>query len=70
MHWLTSAAPAGLPAQSINWGGWRDVGLAARPERLAHLDRQGVGSLSSGDALAALDQVIESDAIQVGISHL
>ena len=58
----------GLPAQSINWGGWRDVGAAADPVRIAHLARQGLAPMTSQTALRALGQVLSSDAIQVGIS--
>jgi NADPH:quinone reductase-like Zn-dependent oxidoreductase/NADP-dependent 3-hydroxy acid dehydrogenase YdfG/acyl carrier protein len=58
----------GLAGQSINWGGWREIGSAARPERLAHLARQGIGSLAPGEGLKALSQVLDSDLIQVGVS--
>jgi acyl transferase domain-containing protein/NADPH:quinone reductase-like Zn-dependent oxidoreductase/acyl carrier protein len=60
----------GLPAQAIDWGGWREVGSAARPERLAHLARQGFGSMAPAEALAALGEVMRSDVVQVGVSPL
>jgi phthiocerol/phenolphthiocerol synthesis type-I polyketide synthase C len=59
-----------LPAQAIDWGGWREVGSAARPERLAHLARQGFGSMAPAEALAALGEVMRSDVVQVGVSPL
>ncbi len=58
----------GLPAQSINWGGWREIGSAARPERLAHLARQGVGGFSPREGLEALGLILKSDAIQAGVN--
>ena len=58
----------GLAAQAINWGGWREVGLAARPERLAHLARLGFGSISTSEALEAMAEIMTSDSIQTGVS--
>lgn len=58
----------GLAAQSINWGGWRDVGSAADPVRLGHLARQGMGALGSDAALDCLGLIVDSDAIQVAVS--
>ena len=55
----------GLPAQSINWGGWLEVGAAARPDRLDHLARQGIGAMTIKDALSALAQVMSGDMVQV-----
>jgi acyl transferase domain-containing protein/NADPH:quinone reductase-like Zn-dependent oxidoreductase/SAM-dependent methyltransferase/acyl carrier protein len=59
---------AGLPAQSINWGGWLEAGVAARPDRLGHLARQGVGALTNKDAIDGLAQVMARDLVQVGVS--
>ncbi len=58
---------AGLPAQSINWGVWLEVGSAARPDRLDNLARQGLGGMTTREALEALGQVMASDAVQVAV---
>ena len=58
----------GLPALVINWGAWRETGLAAQPGRLAHLEKQGIGSMSSREALDALAHLMESGLTQTGVS--
>jgi acyl transferase domain-containing protein len=61
----------GLPALSINWGAWAEVGLAAaqsnRGERLAG---RGVGSLTPQQGLEALGRLIGQDCAQVGVMEL
>jgi NADPH:quinone reductase-like Zn-dependent oxidoreductase/acyl carrier protein len=56
----------GLPALSINWGPWSEVGLAAaqanRGERLAS---RGLNSLSPEDGMRIFEQVIQSDSPQL-----
>jgi myxalamid-type polyketide synthase MxaE and MxaD len=60
-----------LPALSINWGPWADVGLAAaqanRGERLAY---QGMGSLSPEHGLAALERLLVAAPPQVAVVPL
>src|SRR6202044_2671339 len=56
----------GLPALSVNWGGWADVGMAARV--VAQRRRQTEFQLMPpDDALAALGHVLSTDASQIGI---
>jgi hypothetical protein len=61
----------GLPATSINWGAWREVGLAAaqdnRGERLA---RRGLLGLSPSEGIAALERVLMSAPAQVAVLRL
>lgn len=56
----------GLPAVSINWGAWAEVGLAAaeahRGDRLA---TRGMASMAPAQALSALGEVLRSGAAQV-----
>ena len=58
----------GLPAVSIQWGAWAEVGLAAqntnRGERLA---QRGIHSFAPEQGLAALGRVLESDDAEVAV---
>jgi NADPH:quinone reductase-like Zn-dependent oxidoreductase/acyl carrier protein len=54
-----------LPAVSINWGPWSDVGLAARPDRGGRLGIAGIESLSLRQGVEALGRVMISDVSQV-----
>jgi 3-oxoacyl-(acyl-carrier-protein) synthase/NADPH:quinone reductase-like Zn-dependent oxidoreductase/acyl carrier protein len=53
---------AGLPGQSIAWGAWEGVGMAA--DAAVWADGR-VPSLAPGDALAALDQALAQDAATI-----
>ncbi|MCP3097313.1 SDR family NAD(P)-dependent oxidoreductase [Myxococcus sp. K15C18031901] len=62
---------AGLPALSLDWGPWAEVGLAAvatnRGERLA---LRGVGNMPPEQALTALGRLLATDAAQVAVVPL
>ncbi|MCC7361294.1 MAG: type I polyketide synthase [Anaerolineales bacterium] len=52
---------AGLPALSINWGFWRDLGFAATPggrRSIAYMDALGLLPFAPADALAALGALL------------
>jgi acyl transferase domain-containing protein/acyl carrier protein len=60
----------GLPALSINWGPWAEVGMAAA---LQERDQQrraalGVDLIPPDQGLAALDEVLEGAAVQVAVA--
>ena len=61
----------GLPASSINWGPWAEVGLAAadsrRGDRLAY---QGIEGFSPAEGLAAFGQVLNRAPAQVAVMRL
>jgi Dehydrogenases with different specificities (related to short-chain alcohol dehydrogenases) len=61
----------GLPALSINWGPWADVGLAAaqanRGERLA---LTGVGSIAPAQGMEILGHLLRGRRTQVGVLPL
>lgn len=62
----------GLPALSINWGPWGELGMAAaldarQQERSV---RQGVLPLPPGDALAVLLDLIDDAPAQVGVLRM
>lgn len=55
---------AGLPALSINWGGWGRIGLAARPDIEGRLGAQGVGMIGVEQGFAAFERLLASGATQ------
>ncbi|MFF9481894.1 SDR family NAD(P)-dependent oxidoreductase [Streptomyces sp. NPDC014733] len=52
----------GLPALSISWGPWAEVGLAARPDRGGALAARGIESIRPQDGIAALDRLLRGAA--------
>ncbi|HEX8111164.1 MAG TPA: beta-ketoacyl reductase, partial [Kofleriaceae bacterium] len=60
----------GLPGQSIAWGPWSEIGLAARVERGGRLALHGVASLSPPDGVEALGRVMQDGAAQIAVLPL
>ncbi|WP_396230621.1 type I polyketide synthase [Frankia sp. ACN1ag] len=60
----------GLPALSIDWGPWSDIGLAARPDRGGALAGQGLLSISPRDGIDALDRLLGVPVPQVCVLPL
>jgi len=61
----------GLPALSIAWGAFSELGLAARPDRGGRLEHAGLPSLTPAQGLAALDHLLRADPpAQLGVLHL
>jgi NAD(P)-dependent dehydrogenase (short-subunit alcohol dehydrogenase family)/SAM-dependent methyltransferase len=60
----------GLPAVSINWGAWSEVGAAAkRGTRLsASLDDVGLRWIEPGQGLRALSRVLAANPVQVAVA--
>jgi amino acid adenylation domain-containing protein/non-ribosomal peptide synthase protein (TIGR01720 family) len=57
----------GLPAVSINWGPWADVGMAARINQGEHLASRGIEPLPPAQALHVLERLLAWEAPQVGV---
>jgi acyl transferase domain-containing protein/acyl carrier protein len=57
----------GLPAQSINWGPWSEVGAAARRDLGDRHRRQGVGVISPRQGLDLLERLMCGDTAQAGV---
>ncbi|WP_375765195.1 SDR family NAD(P)-dependent oxidoreductase [Archangium gephyra] len=58
---------AGLPALSVNWGAWSEVGLAAQEGRAERLGLRGVGSMTNREGVEALSRLLRGDETQVGV---
>ncbi|WP_216206438.1 type I polyketide synthase [Amycolatopsis aidingensis] len=60
----------GLPALSVNWGPWAEIGLAAEPDRGGALSTRGVLSLAPADGIEALDRLLRTPATQACVLPL
>jgi myxalamid-type polyketide synthase MxaB len=62
----------GLPALSINWGAWSEVGMAARLAQAhrAEMAAHGVRTISPAQGVAALAHLLGCGAAQVGVLPL
>jgi acyl transferase domain-containing protein/NADPH:quinone reductase-like Zn-dependent oxidoreductase/acyl carrier protein len=58
----------GLPALTVNWGYLGDAGyLAERPQLGERLERQGIRSFSTREALTLLERALQRKMTQVGV---
>ena len=66
---LSGAPLAGVPATSVQWGAWRDIGMAARQtaHHTARLVAKGVRPMAADRALSALDRAIETAVPTVAV---
>jgi acyl carrier protein len=59
---------SGLPALSINWGPWAEVGLAAaQSNRGQRLALQGIGNLTTKQGIRALESLMEQPVAQIAV---
>lgn len=57
----------GLPALSIGWGAWSEVGAAADRQVDARVGARGIGVISPRQGLDMLQSLMRSDAVHVGV---
>jgi hybrid polyketide synthase / nonribosomal peptide synthetase FtdB len=57
-----------LPALSVAWAAWSEIGLAARPDRGGRLARMGFPSLRPEQGLAALERLLGGDETHVAVA--
>jgi NAD(P)-dependent dehydrogenase (short-subunit alcohol dehydrogenase family)/SAM-dependent methyltransferase/acyl carrier protein len=57
----------GLPALSIDWGAWGEVGAAARDIVRDEIERRGLIAMPPDQAIAAFEAALSGDSAQVGI---
>ncbi|ADO71800.1 modular polyketide synthase [Stigmatella aurantiaca DW4/3-1] len=61
----------GLPAHSLAWGPWAEVGMvAARSERSAHLAALGIESIPPDEGVAILGRLLRAASAHVGIFQI
>ncbi|HEY9405351.1 MAG TPA: SDR family NAD(P)-dependent oxidoreductase [Pyrinomonadaceae bacterium] len=56
-----------LPAVSINWGGWAEIGHAARIGARSFLHNRGIGLLTPAQGAAALERALSCGHSQLGV---
>jgi acyl transferase domain-containing protein/NADPH:quinone reductase-like Zn-dependent oxidoreductase len=57
----------GLPALSIDWGAWSEVGAVADRGLERRLAERGLGAITTAHGIAALEQLIASGAAQAAV---
>lgn len=57
----------GLPATSINWGVWSQIGSAAQHNVGERVEGQGIGEISPQQGLQILEQIMAREITQVGV---
>ncbi len=57
----------GLPALTIDWGAWSEVGAAAGEQVAERVRLKGLGRINPNQGLAALEQAMGGNAAQLGI---
>jgi acyl carrier protein len=60
----------GLPATSINWGAWGEIGIAAQRQLLERIGSKGEESMAPQQAFQALEQLLWDSPVQVGVSSI
>ncbi|MCB9761282.1 MAG: SDR family NAD(P)-dependent oxidoreductase [Alphaproteobacteria bacterium] len=60
----------GLPALSLNWGTWGEIGLAATDTRGGRLEARGLAAMPPDQALAALARALCGAPAQLGVLPL
>lgn len=58
----------GLPALSINWGAWTEVGAAAEHDVFEWIGTQGVGVIPPEEGLRVLERLMHGASAQVGVT--
>ena len=57
----------GLPALSINWGAWSEIGAAARHNVETRMRLQGIGTFTPQEGLVILGRLLGTTLTQVGV---
>jgi len=60
----------GLPALSINWGPWSEVGLATQEKVMERIKSQGMVPISPGKGLQIFERIFREEAHQVAVARI
>ena len=63
-------AASGLPALSLNWGGWKGAGMAGRVDASVRPNTGPFRQMRSELAVAAFGQLLSSSAVQIAIADV
>jgi malonyl CoA-acyl carrier protein transacylase len=56
----------GLPALSINWGAWSDIGAAASPQLAEQMRARGLGTIHPAEGIDILEFLLQQSTPQAG----
>ncbi|MBG1264427.1 SDR family NAD(P)-dependent oxidoreductase [Nostoc sp. BAE] len=57
----------GLPALSINWGVWSDIGAAAKRQIATQMSLRGIGAIAPDQGIDILEYLLTQSSAQVGV---
>jgi acyl transferase domain-containing protein/acyl carrier protein len=60
----------GLPAVSVNWGAWKEVGMAARGATAMRAGAQGLGALSPAEGMQSLGVLLRNGVVRASVSPI
>jgi acyl transferase domain-containing protein/NADPH:quinone reductase-like Zn-dependent oxidoreductase/NAD(P)-dependent dehydrogenase (short-subunit alcohol dehydrogenase family)/SAM-dependent methyltransferase/acyl carrier protein len=60
-------ASRGLPALSINWGSWSEVGAAANRRTIGRSAAQGLAAVTPEQGLSAMKTLLDRDVVQAAV---
>ena len=60
----------GLPALSVNWGAWSEVGAAANAAAMSHLAGQGMSAFTTAQGLSALERLLADGDVQAMVARI
>jgi acyl transferase domain-containing protein/acyl carrier protein len=68
-HWRRAQ---GLPATSINWGAWDNVGMTARLDNrdTQRHEKQGIGIIPAESGMQALGEILQRNPAQITVSPI
>jgi acyl transferase domain-containing protein/acyl carrier protein len=60
----------GLPAMSVAWSAWAEIGMAARSSLDNSLDRRGISRIAPSEGMAVLGELFEQPRVRVMVADI